>query len=231
MNFLMTNTTVMMSSKEIAELTGKNISHVHRDIRTILEQLGNPKMDGTDFVEVLRDNGQVSEYLLNHDLTILLITGYDVNARMMVIKRWKELEGKQTTFEIPKTLSGALMLAAKQAEQIEQQQALLEQQKPMVQFVEDYVESDGTISLREAGKVLGMGQKKFIEALEGKLLYRTKAKTLAPYIHAVNDGYFVVKTGSSNDMVFTQTRVTPKGLAFLSYFLNKPVDKTLLQMQ
>ena len=221
----------MMSSKEIAELTGKNISHVHRDIRTMLEQLGNPKMDGTDFVEVLRDNGQVSEYLLNHDLTILLITGYDVNARMMVIKRWKELEGKQTTFEIPKTLSGALMLAAKQAEQIEQQQALLEQQKPMVQFVEDYVESDGTISLREAGKVLGMGQKKFIEALEKWVLYRTKAGTLAPYIFAVKDGYFVVKTGTNNDMAYTQTRVTPKGLVYLSEILNKPVDKTLLQMQ
>jgi len=91
-NLIVSQSNVTMSSREIAELTGKNISHVHRDIRAMLDQLADPKMDGIDFVEVLRDNGQISEYLLNHDLSVLLITGYDVNARYAVIKRWKELE-------------------------------------------------------------------------------------------------------------------------------------------
>ena len=88
-----------MSSKEIAKLTAKNHSHVLRDIRSMIEQLDNPKLDGIDskrFLVVKRaDNGQTSEIKLDHDLTLLLLTGYDVNARFKVIQRWKELELKE----------------------------------------------------------------------------------------------------------------------------------------
>ena len=94
-NLVTAQSNVTMSSREIAELTGKEISHVHRDIRAMLDQLDDPKMDHVDFVEVKDTRGYTSEYLLNHDLSVLLITGYDVNARYAVIKRWKELEVMQ----------------------------------------------------------------------------------------------------------------------------------------
>jgi phage antirepressor YoqD-like protein len=149
-----------------------------------------------------------------------LLTGYDVKARLTVIKRWKELESKQPSFVIPTTLSGALLLAAKQAEQIEQQQLLIEQQKPAVDFVEGYVESRGTLSLRDAGKTLGWGQKAFIAMLMDDFLYRNKQGTLLPYAKFIKEEYFVVKTGSEHDHQFIQTRVTPKGMTFLANYLD-----------
>lgn len=52
---------------------------------------------------------------------------YDLQAK--VFDRMTALEGKAASqqFEVPKTLSSALRLAAVQAEQIEQQQAVIEQ--------------------------------------------------------------------------------------------------------
>lgn len=90
------NKNQLMSSKEIAKLTSKNHSHVLRDIRSMIDSIDNPKMDGVDFIIVFRtDNGQTSEIKLNHELTITLLTGYSVKARYKVIKRWQELENEK----------------------------------------------------------------------------------------------------------------------------------------
>jgi phage antirepressor YoqD-like protein len=227
MNFLInTQTPLTMSSRDMADLTEKRHDSVKRTIDMLFSKgvIGSPQ--NVNFKNINGVDGV--EYLVEKRDTFVVVAQLSPEFTARLVDRWQELESGTNK---PKT---ALELAREQVfllERLEEQQRVIEQQKPMVQFVEDYVESDGTISLREAGKVLGMGQKKFIEALEKWVLYRTKAGTLAPYIFAVKDGYFVVKTGTNNDMAYTQTRVTPKGLVYLSEILNKPVDKTLLQMQ
>ena len=60
----------------------------------------------------------------------------------------------QPQFQIPQTYSEALMLAAKQAEQIEQQTALIEAQKPKVEFYEAVTGSSDTIDIASVAKVL-----------------------------------------------------------------------------
>ncbi|ECI2306490.1 Rha family transcriptional regulator [Salmonella enterica subsp. enterica serovar Newport] len=96
----------MMSSKEIAELTGKRPADVIRDIWVILESLysinkdnadlrhhKNHKVTVTDGVIAYFDNrGYVSEFLLDRRHTEILITGYDVKRRAAVIDRWFSLE-------------------------------------------------------------------------------------------------------------------------------------------
>jgi hypothetical protein len=59
--------------------------------------------------------------MLDRELTDCLLTGYSVVLRNRVIKRLRELEEQQAApaFSIPSTLSGALRLAAEQAEQYE----------------------------------------------------------------------------------------------------------------
>lgn len=95
MQLLESNTkAVTMTSREIAVLTEKRHDHVMRDITSMLEQLhgdgGVPTFGGT---YVNEQNGQTYPmFRLPYDETICLLTGYDVKARMKVIKRWQELE-------------------------------------------------------------------------------------------------------------------------------------------
>ncbi|ENY4535749.1 Rha family transcriptional regulator [Salmonella enterica] len=125
-----------MSSREIAELTGKNKSDVHVDIWNILKQLYSIEKDDGNFhhhknqqvmviagVIICFDNrGYVSEFLLDRRHTEILITGYDVKRRAAVIDRWFALESgtSRPQHAVPQTLSEALMLAANLAKENEQ---------------------------------------------------------------------------------------------------------------
>lgn len=97
------NNTLTMSSLEIAELTGKEHFHVMRDIRGMLEQLGGErgesKSGGTLTTAILLDKQGKERpcYHLDKDHTICLISGYETSIRMRIIKRWQELESKQST--------------------------------------------------------------------------------------------------------------------------------------
>ncbi len=97
---------VMMSSREIAKLTGKRPADVIRDIWVMLESLYSINKDNadlrhhknqqvtiTDGVVACFDNrGYISEFLLDRRHTEILITGYDVKRRAAVIDRWFTLE-------------------------------------------------------------------------------------------------------------------------------------------
>lgn len=56
----------------------------------------NPNMDAIDFkgfyFEYREDNGQVAIINLNQELTITLISGYNVKLRHAIVKRWMDLE-------------------------------------------------------------------------------------------------------------------------------------------
>ena len=88
---------ITMTSREIAELTGKRHDNVMRDIRAMLVELhgegGVLKFEDT---HQNPQNGQAYPmFRLPWDETTCLLTGYDTKARMAVIKRWKELETKE----------------------------------------------------------------------------------------------------------------------------------------
>lgn len=71
-----------MSSREIADLTKKDHKNVIRDIRVMLEGLS---IDGST-LSYQDARGYTAEYHLDKDLTMTLITGYDVKLRHMVVK-------------------------------------------------------------------------------------------------------------------------------------------------
>jgi phage regulator Rha-like protein len=107
-----------MSSREIAEVTGKAHKHVKRDIEVLIEQ---GVINGSNFglneykVKVGFGYRTEEEYILDHDATMTLVTGYDAKRRMAVVKRWRELEqgvatpvATPTQYQIPQTYIEAL---------------------------------------------------------------------------------------------------------------------------
>ena len=124
-----------MTSLEIAEVTGKPHSDLLKSIRNMEESW--EKVCGGKFSltsrKVKQPNGGTREvpcYELTKRECLYIATKFTDEARAKLILRWEELETKERKggFVVPQTFSQALMLAAKQQEQIEEQRAALAQQ-------------------------------------------------------------------------------------------------------
>lgn len=93
-----------MTTREIAELTGKEHRHVLRDVEVLRSNLGELFV-GYAQTWTHPQNGQTyPEFLLDKDTTLCLVSGYDAVVRMKIIKRWQELEAQQQAFN-PASLS------------------------------------------------------------------------------------------------------------------------------
>ena len=117
-----------MSSREIAELTGKAHSHVMRDIRTMMAALEqSPDLDSVcKSTTYTGSNGQsYDQYELDKDTCLTLLLGYDPVARMKVVKRWQALEAlvaqqPTTSHGQPLSLSQMFAMFSAQFGKIEQ---------------------------------------------------------------------------------------------------------------
>lgn len=93
-------------------------------------------------------------------------------------------------YAIPQTYAQALALAAKQAEQIEQQQKQLELQAPKVDFYDKVTLSKDTVDMNEAAKLLripNVGRNTLFALLREKKVLDSKNR---PYQKYVEQGYF-----------------------------------------
>ncbi len=92
------NSDITMTSREIADVTGKKLYHVNRDILAMLNELD---LDKSKFGSIYFDNKnrQQVEYVLDEELTLTLVTGYSIKLRNAVIKRWKQLENQTVSLQ------------------------------------------------------------------------------------------------------------------------------------
>lgn len=125
-----------ITSLQVAEITGKQHSNIMRDIRNLLEQQedrGAFNFELTSYTD--KSNRQSSCYLLTKKDCLLLSSGYDANLRAKIINRWEELENEKRSggFQVPQSYSEALMLAARQAEQLENAQRQIEHQTETIE--------------------------------------------------------------------------------------------------
>jgi Rha family phage regulatory protein len=118
----MLNNAVTMSSREIAELTGKRHDNVLRDCRNLVEHLSaNSSLSwlckSTTYTDAQGKEREM--YELDRDTTLTLISGYDAVLRMKIIKRWMELEEAQRELAVPQTYLSALkaLVASEEAKQ------------------------------------------------------------------------------------------------------------------
>lgn len=192
-----------MSSKDIAKLTGKRHDNVMADIRTMLNEIQSPEILG-DYKDG-RGRKQPC-ILLNKDESMCLVSGYNAKLRMAIIKRWQELESKQSP-KLPSSFAEALQLAADQAKQ-------LELAAPKVEFHDTVVQSDHTYKYQEAGKKIQQRPNIFIKWLRdnGYLMANN-----VPYQKCVDLGIMIINTDvNSEGFEYTQGRITTKGLAYFT---------------
>lgn len=167
---------------------------------------------------VQNSNGTTTEALrMSADQCKLVAMRESKGVRRAVVARLNELEAQQAP-RVPQTLAEALRLAADQAEQIEQQQAALAIAAPKAAFVDQYVENTGSMSFRQAAKLLKANERRFRQLLLDKGVMYYLGGTLTPYQHHIDAGRFQVKTGTSerNQHAFTQSRFTPKGVQWVA---------------
>lgn len=206
-----------MSSRDIAELTGKDHFHVMRDLRAMHGQLGT-MFGGSIHPWIHPQNGQTyDEYLLDKDTSLTLLLGYDPVARMKVVKRWQELEA-QAAPAVPQTMAQALRLAADQAEQLDAQREQLALAAPKVEYVDRYVAANGSMGFRQVAKLLQANEHEFRTWLQdAKIMYRLGNEWTA-YQNHIEAGRFVVRAGvaTANEHAFNTTKFTPKGVEWVA---------------
>ena len=89
------NTSATMSSREIAQLTGKDHRHVLADIRKMFEELGETSAGFSADLPDAYGRPQPAFKLPKRE-TLILVSGYNVGMRAKIIDRWQELEARAT---------------------------------------------------------------------------------------------------------------------------------------
>ena len=205
MNIIASNQNLTMSSREIASLLNKNHSDIKRSAKRLSDAgvLTKPLAES----EFEHRGNTYSEYLLEKRDCFVLVAQNSPEFTAVIVDRWQELE-KKSQPQIPTNFAEALQLAADQAK-------ALELAAPKVAFVDNFVETGTTKTLRETAKILNYPERKMIALMiDHDILYRMSGKLL-PYQKYHEQKLFEVKTGERNGHAFTQTRVTTKGLAWL----------------
>ena len=225
-----------MTSLEIAEVIGKEHKNVMRDIRNILEQGVNQL--NFELVEYPDKKGELRPcYNITKKGCLILASGYDALLREKIINRWEELEIKERTggFAVPQTFSQALMLAAKQQEQIERQQKAIEakdkkiaEDAPKVVFSDAVVGSKSSCLIGELAKILTqngykIGQNRLFDKLrEEGYLGRSGEYYNIPNQKYVEQGLFELKKTTHSENGVMKSSVTPKVTGKgQQYFINK----------
>lgn len=211
------NAEVTMSSREIAELTGKEHKHVMRDLRVLSDQLGD-MFEGSVQLWTHPQNGQeYQEYVIKRDTCITLLTGYDAVSRMKVIKRWQELEAKSAAlpnFNDPVAAARAWADAVELKVEAEKQLAIA---APKAEFVDRYMSAPETFGFRQVAKKLHMKENELRDfLLDNRVMYYLSGR-LTAYANHVDAGRFEQVSGvADNDHAYTQSKFTTKGVEWLA---------------
>ncbi|STO73032.1 Probable phage repressor protein [Avibacterium paragallinarum] len=138
------NASIKMSSREIAELCGKQHNHVLRDIRAYVgailqierginvksldwsekegvELFGHTPIGGVvcQYEVNSQNNQRYPIYYLDKSATLTVISGYNVILRKRIIDRWLELENQQqSTALLPQNYLQALEALVEKERQI-----------------------------------------------------------------------------------------------------------------
>ena len=213
-----------MSSVEIADLTGKRHDHVVRDIRKMLDELGDPSPHFWGKGMASGGRPMIVANLPRREC-LILVSGYSLPLRARIIDRWEELErvagaGALPDLSNPEVLRGLL---ASYADDKAVLQAQVAASAPKVAALELIAEADGSLCVTDAAKALQVQPKVLFRYLRGNgwIYRRAGAANEVGYQGKVALGYLEHKVtrlprSDGPDRIAEQVRITPKGLARLA---------------
>jgi len=90
-----------MTTREVAKLTGKRHGNVVRDTEKVFTEL---KLESSEYLDTYQDSTgrTLKQYRLDKDLTMTLITGYDIVRCHAVNRRWRESHTLKTSVKAVK---------------------------------------------------------------------------------------------------------------------------------
>lgn len=193
---------IRVSSRDIAAAAEKRHDNVMRDIRKILadleiaavaegasaeaaaEKFGLLKFEGTYFDS---QNKQKTEYLLPKDLALTLASGYSTVLRHKIVQLINQLQAERAStpaFQLPDFTNPAVAARA-WADEVEAKtkaQAALELAREDQAALHAVTAAATDIGVREAGKMLGVGQNVLVNWLiDNGWMNRDKAGRLFAY--------------------------------------------------
>jgi phage antirepressor YoqD-like protein len=222
-----------MTSREIAELTGKELSNVHRDIRAMLDELKKDDSNLNHPQEDKDSRGYTTCFHLNRELTETLLTGYSATARLRVIRRWHDLEEQaRNPIDALPDFANPAIAARAWADQVEKvqllavectnQQKQLEIAGPKAEALDMISAGTDTLTMTEVAKVLGLKRKDLTARLHAEgWIYRQNGSWVA-YDQHIKNGCLQYKEGKYTDEKtgmecrVPYCHVTPKGLTKLA---------------
>ncbi|BAU28246.1 anti-repressor protein [Aneurinibacillus soli] len=223
---------LLVDSREVAEMVGKEHGHLLRDIKNYMEVLGKSNFGLADFfIEDTYTDGQGKPrpcYLITRkgcDMVANKMTGEKgVLFTAAYVTRFEEMEKKLYQVHVPQTLPEALRAYADEVERRELAENKLAIAEPKAEKHDKFINASSLQGIKEVGKVLGIGQKKFFEFLRQVKILDGKNLPMQDYL---NRGWFEVKEATighgEDDAAFNVvvTKVTPIGLSALSDVVEK----------
>lgn len=193
----------MMSSREIAKICEKQHKHVLTDIRRMLEDLGDledsPNLRSPQNSEkgwkfstyINSQNKEQPEFLLNFELTMTLISGYNVVLRNRIIKRWQELELQQQQIQLAKQNKQLLALENK----LQDAENKLQDAQIKARQFDELVAQAGFLNFRKVAKELELNERHLKSWLiqNDWISLRGSQKKMSPKSWTIRKKYMVFK--------------------------------------
>jgi len=232
-----------MSSREIAGLTGKRHPDVKRDIKSMLAKLevGVSKFAHTYFDQQGKEQ---IEYHLNKELTLTLVTGYDVARRYKLVQRWQELEetvqrgpSREIDYSDPRIVAKVLEAQNQKVLALSNQ---VSEMAPAQRALDELSSIEQSMTITEAAKAIGVAPKElfaFMRDRSNSWLYKKRIDGRdygddIAFQQRLDNGDLETKivpySGGAKHK--TQVRVTSKGVVALAKkFVESQVTKKLIK--
>ena len=235
-----------LSSREVAEMVGKDHNKLMRDIRVYIEQLGESTVGRTDFFKEstyrTSQNKEQPCYLVTkkgcefiaHKLTG--IKGAEFTAKY--IERFHQMEETiQNHIPQGKELLALAVLEAQKT--IEEQTAQIERMRPKEIFADAVATSKQSILIGQLAKLIcqnghEIGQKRLFKWMrENGYLMKAGSDYNMPMQRYVEQGLFEIKESSianpdGSTRLTRTTKVTGKGQQyFINKFLGEPAKEVV----